>query len=133
MRTSTIRRTCLALTSTAALGAAAMTGVAATSHAAKPPATRAVTAPAGEKLRFSATRLRAPAGRVTLKMTNRDDIAHNIALRGRKLATPRVGRIVGTGKVSKVTATLPAGTYTYYCSVFGHESSGMRGTLTVTG
>lgn len=131
MRTSTIRRAGLALTATAALGAAAMTGVAATSQATKPPATRTVTAPAGEKLRYSAARLKAPAGRVTLRMINRDDIAHNIAVRGKKLATPRIGRIVGTGRVSKVTATLPAGTYTYYCTVFGHESSGMRGTLTV--
>lgn len=131
MKTLTIRRACLALTATAALGAAAMTGVAATSQAGTPPATRTVTAPAGEKLRFSATRLRAPAGRVTLKMVNRDDIAHNIAVRGPRLAKSRVGRIVGTGKVSKVTATLPAGTYTFYCSVFGHERSGMRGTLTV--
>ncbi len=131
MRTSTIRRASLALTATAALGAAAMTGFAATSQATKPPATRTVTAPAGEKLRYSATRLKAPAGRVTLKMINRDDIAHNIAVRGKKLAKPRIGRIVGMGKTSKVTATLPAGTYTYYCSVFGHESSGMRGTLTV--
>ena len=132
MTTSNIRRAGLALTATAALGAAAMTSFAATSQATTPPVTRTVTAPAGEKLRFSATRLRAPAGRVTLKMTNRDDIAHNIAVRGPKLAKARVGKIVGTGKVSKVTATLPAGGYTFYCSVFGHESGGMRGTLTVT-
>ena len=64
-------------------------------------------------------------------MTNRDDIAHDIAVRGKKLASPKKGKIVGTGKVSKVTVTLPAGTYTFYCTVFGHESSGMRGTLTV--
>lgn len=131
MKTSTIRRTSLALTATAALGAAAMTAVAATSQATKPPVTRSVTAPAGDTLRFSAKRLTAPAGRVTLKMTNRDDIAHNIAVRGPKLAKARVGKIVGTGKISRVTATLPAGSYTFYCSVFGHESSGMRGTLTV--
>ncbi|MBJ7456428.1 MAG: cupredoxin domain-containing protein [Thermoleophilia bacterium] len=131
MRTSSIRGACLALTATAALGAAAMTGAAATSQSAKASATRSVTAPAGEKLRFSATRLKAPAGSVTLKMTNRDDIGHNIAVRGKKLAKPRLGKIVQTGKVSKVTVNLPAGTYTFYCSVFGHESSGMRGTLTV--
>jgi plastocyanin len=131
MRTSTIRRASLALTATAALGAAAMTGFAATSQSTTPSATRTVTAPAGEKLRYSAARLKAPPGRVTLRMINRDDIAHNIAVRGPKLAKARVGKIVGMGGVSKVTATLPAGRYTYYCSVFGHESSGMRGTLTV--
>lgn len=129
MSTSRIRSACLALTAVAALGAAAITGTAATSNATG--ATRALSAKPGEKLAYSAKRLTAPAGRVTLKMTNRDDIAHDIAVRGKKLASPKKGKIVGTGKVSKVTVTLPAGTYTFYCTVFGHESSGMRGTLTV--
>lgn len=129
MTTSRIRRTGLALTAVAALGAAAMTGAAATSHATG--ATRALSAKPGEKLGYSVKTLRAPAGRVTLKMTNRDDIAHDIAVRGGKLAKPKKGRIVGPGKVSTVTVTLPAGTYTFYCTVFGHASSGMRGTLTV--
>ncbi len=131
MTTTRIRRVGLALTATAALGAAAMTAVAATSDATTPTTTRSFTAPAGDTLRFSVTRLTAKAGPVTLKMTNRNDIAHNVALRGRKLAKPKLGKIVDTGKVSKITVTLPAGTYTYYCSVFGHESSGMKGTLTV--
>lgn len=131
MSTSPIRRTGLALTAAAALGAAAMSGAAATSHATG--ATRALTAKPGTKLAYSVKTLRAPAGTVTLRMTNRDDVAHNIAVRGKKLATPRKGRIVQTGKVSTVTVTLPAGTYTFYCTVFGHESSGMRGTLRIVG
>jgi len=128
MRTSRIRRAGLALTA-AALGAAAVTGAAATSHATG--ATRSLSAKPGVKLGYSVTRLSAPAGGVTLRMTNKDEVAHNIAVRGKKLATPRKGRIVGKGKVSTVTVTLPAGTYTFYCTVFGHEDSGMRGTLTV--
>jgi uncharacterized cupredoxin-like copper-binding protein len=39
--------------------------------------------------------------------------------------------VIGGGR-STVTATLKAGTYTFYCSVPGHEQAGMRGTLTVT-
>ena len=126
MRTSRIRRAALALTATAALAAAAMTGAAAPSSA------RTLSAKPGEKLAYSVTRLSAPAGKVTLRMTNKDDIAHNVALRGKKLAKPHLGKVVGAGKVSTVAVTLPAGTYTFYCSVFGHEASGMRGTLTVT-
>jgi uncharacterized cupredoxin-like copper-binding protein len=30
-----------------------------------------------------------------------------------------------------VRATVKSGTYTFYCSVPGHEAGGMKGTLTV--
>lgn len=129
MRTSRIRRAGLALTLTAALGAAAITATAATSHAKV--TKRTLSAKPGAKPAFSVKRLTARSGRVTLRMVNRDDIAHDIAVRGKKLKKPRKGRIVGTGKVSTVTVTLKPGTYTFYCTVFGHESSGMRGTLRV--
>lgn len=127
-----MRRAALALTCTAALGAAAIAGLAATSDPAATPtgATRAVRSAGGETLTFSITHLSAPAGRVTLKLTNRATIGHNIALRGKALR-PRLGRIVPTGGTSKVVATLAPGRYTYYCSIFGHEKSGMRGTLVV--
>jgi len=89
MRTSRIGRAALALTATAALAAAAMTGAAAPSSA------RTLSAKPGEKLAYSVTRLSAPAGKVTLRMTNKDDIAHNVALRGKKLAKPHLGKVVG--------------------------------------
>lgn len=132
MRTSRIRALTLALTGSAALGAAAITGVAATSGAATPKGvTKMFVTAKGEKLAFSTKALRAPAGKVTLKVTNRGDFGHNIALRGKKLKA-REGAVVDAGRVSKVVATLKPGTYTFYCSVFGHESGGMKGTLTVT-
>ena len=129
MRTSRIRRAGLALTVAAALGAATITAAAATSHARV--TKRSLSAKPGEKPAYSAKRLTVRSGRVTLRMVNRDDIAHDIAVRGKKLKKPRKGRIVGRGKVSTVTVTLKPGTYTFYCTVFGHEASGMRGTLKV--
>ena len=32
-----------------------------------------------------------------------------------------------------MSVTLKPGNYTFYCTVFGHEKGGMKGTLTVTG
>jgi uncharacterized cupredoxin-like copper-binding protein len=42
------------------------------------------------------------------------------------------GDIVSSGGVSTITIPdLKPGTYTYFCSVPGHEAAGMKGTLTV--
>lgn len=120
------RRGALALTLTAALGTAAIVGVA---TAAKPPATRNLSA-SGTKLAFDKRTLTAPAGRVQLVLTNRSSISHSVAIRGNGLAA-RKGKVVGRNGVSRVTATVKAGRYTYFCTVEGHERAGMKGTLTV--
>jgi plastocyanin len=126
-----VRTAALALVLAGAVGAAGLTGVALAARATPPPATRTISTAAGEKLAFSRSTLRVPAGRVVLRLNNVGDIGHNIAVRGRKLARPRLGKIVQKGKISTVTVTLAAGTYTYFCSVFGHKKGGMKGTLTV--
>jgi plastocyanin len=123
------RHAALALTVAAAAGAAALAGLA--TAAAKPPAVRSLSS-TGNELSYNVEVLRAPAGPVKLVYRNRSELAHNVALRGRKLAKPRLGKVVGKGRRSIVSfASLPAGRYTFYCSVFGHESGGMKGTLTV--
>ncbi len=127
MRVTGRRALALAMIGTAGVGAAGMTGLA---LAAKAPANRALSVK-GYELRFDKKSLRAPSGRVNLVLTNRGDLAHNVALRGRGLAKPRLGKVVGKGKVSRVTAVLRPGRYVFYCSVFGHEDGGMRGTLVV--
>ena len=126
-----IRGAALALTLAGAVGAAGLTAVALAARATTPPATRTISTSTGEKLKYSRSTLRAPAGRVVLRMKNVGEIGHNIGVRGRKLANPKRGRIAQPGKVSTVAVTLKAGTYTYFCSVFGHEKGGMKGTLTV--
>jgi len=126
-----LRSAALALTVTGAVGAAGLAGVALTAPAAAPAATRTISTATGEKLKYSRSTLRVPAGRVVLRVRNAGDIGHNIAVRGRKLDRPKRGRIAQPGKVSTVTVTLAPGTYTYFCSVFGHEQGGMKGTLTV--
>ena len=129
MTPSRTRAAGIALTVTAALGAAVVCGVA-TAAKAKPPATRTVTA-SGTALRYNVASLSAPAGRVKLVLNNKASIRHSIAISGRSITTKK-GRVVGKGGTSTVTITLAAGRYTYFCHVEGHAKSGMKGTLTVS-
>jgi len=81
------------------------------------------------QLKFVASSATATPGRVTLRMRNAASVPHDIAIRG--AGGNQVGPVVSGGGVSTVTATLKPGTYTFYCSVDGHEAAGMKGTLTV--
>jgi plastocyanin/mono/diheme cytochrome c family protein len=83
-------------------------------------------------LKFDEASLTAPkAGKVTIVFTNPSPIPHNVTVQ-----EGTNGRVLGhtptfaSGKKSLVL-TLPAGKYTYYCSVPGHRQAGMVGTLTV--
>jgi plastocyanin len=84
--------------------------------------------PTGQ-LKFLASSASATAGKVTLRMKNMSSVDHDIAIKGAGVS--QVGPIVDNGGVSTVSANLPKGTYTFYCSVDGHEAAGMKGTLTV--
>ena len=125
------RATALALTVTAAVGVAAISGAAtaAKQTATKPPAKRALSA-SGTALAFNKKSLKAPRGRVQLVLTNRSDIEHDVSIRGNGLKA-KYGKTVGKGGVSRVTAAVKPGRYTYFCSVSGHEAAGMKGTLTI--
>jgi plastocyanin len=83
------------------------------------------------QLRFSKSTLEAPAGKITLVMENPSPLEHDIALKGQ--GVDEIGKTVGQGGKSTVSADLKPGKYEFYCSVPGHEAAGMKGTLTVTG
>jgi plastocyanin len=85
--------------------------------------------PTGQ-LKFLASSATATGGKVTLRMKNASSVPHDIAIKGAG-GINQVGAIVSGGGTSTVTATLAPGTYTFYCSVDGHEAAGMKGTLTV--
>lgn len=70
----------------------------------------------------------APAGEITFRMQNDSSLPHNIAVRN---GSRTEGPVVTQGGTSEFTANLRAGTYTFYCSVPGHEEGGMVGELTV--
>jgi plastocyanin len=95
------------------------------------PATSLKLAADKSALKFDKTSLTAPAGKVTITMSNPSSLSHNIAIEGGGLDS--AGPIVGNGGTSTVTANLKAGKYTFFCAVDGHRQAGMQGTLTVTG
>jgi mono/diheme cytochrome c family protein len=78
-------------------------------------------------LAFATDKASAPPGSIKIASPNESPIQHNIAL---KPGGP-VGPVVGSGGTSEFTANLKPGSYTFYCSVPGHEAGGMKGTLTV--
>ena len=80
-------------------------------------------------LKFTASSAAATAGKVTLRMRNMSSVQHDIAIKGNGVNV--VGPIVVNGGVSTVTADLKPGSYTFYCSVDGHEAAGMVGPLRV--
>jgi uncharacterized cupredoxin-like copper-binding protein len=71
----------------------------------------------------------APAGQLEIDSPNKSSVDHNIAIEGS--GVDEKGPVVKDGGVSKVTADLKAGEYTFYCSVDGHREAGMEGKLTV--
>ncbi len=84
--------------------------------------------PTGQ-LKFLASSASATAGKVTLRMKNASSVPHDIGVKGAGVS--QVGPVVSGGGLSTVSTTLKPGSYTFYCSVDGHEAAGMKGTLTV--
>jgi plastocyanin len=84
--------------------------------------------PTGQ-LKFLAPSASATPGKVTLRMKNASSVPHDIGVKGAGLN--QLGSVVSGGGTSTVSAALKPGTYTFFCSVDGHEAAGMKGTLTV--
>ena len=75
--------------------------------------------------------LSAKAGKITFAFTNKSPLPHNLTI---QVGTN--GKILGatptfSGGTRSLTLTLPAGMYTYFCSVPGHRQAGMLGMLMV--
>ena len=71
-------------------------------------------------------------GSVSLAVTNDGPTIHNVSIRDAS------GKVVGAtqdlkpGQSENLTVDIPAGTYILFCSLPGHESLGVKGSLTVT-
>ena len=88
-----------------------------------------LTADPGGALKFDKSSLTAKPGKVTIVMDNPSDLPHAVELEGQGIE--EAGDTVQKGGVSKVSATVKAGEYEYYCPVGNHKQAGMEGTLTV--
>lgn len=67
-----------------------------------------------------------PAGEAEIAIVNEGGILHNVVFEGADVKVEAQG-----GQAVSETFTLEPGTYTYYCDVPGHRSSGMEGEVTV--
>jgi plastocyanin len=98
---------------------------------------RSVTVPAGGELRASGKEYSFDPSRVTVEragplritLRNEGELAHDLRVRqgDRDLG----GTPVFQDGSRSATVRLPAGSYTFYCSVGDHEELGMKGTLRV--
>ncbi|MFK8024389.1 MAG: multicopper oxidase domain-containing protein [Ilumatobacter sp.] len=73
--------------------------------------------------------LTAPAGNVTLNVVNGGAIEHNLAVRELGVSTPN---LMSRGVDALALGELEPGTYELYCSIAGHDTSGMVADLTIT-
>jgi plastocyanin len=82
------------------------------------------------QLAYQVSSATATAGALEIDSRNASGTPHDIALEegGRLLGK---GEVVSNGGVSRLSVTLRAGRYTFYCTVPGHRDGGMEGTLTV--
>lgn len=82
----------------------------------------------GKEFEFIPNTLSAPADtEVTVQLENVGTIEHDFTVDEANLTVLVPATETGSG-----TFELPAGTYTFYCSVPGHREAGMEGTLTVS-
>lgn len=102
---------------------------AATTPAASAGTTLQVAADPSGQLAYDKKSLTAKAGDITIEFTNDSQIPHNVTIEQGEKEEGATDTIQGS-KTSK-SFTLKAGTYSFYCTVTGHEAAGMKGTLTV--
>jgi plastocyanin len=82
-----------------------------------------------DSLKFEPTELEAEAGTVAIGLTSGSSVEHNVVIEGAG-DDPVVEAAAGQTAVG--TVDLEAGDYTFYCSIPGHRTAGMEGTLTVS-
>ena len=69
---------------------------------------------------------------VALAVTNDGPTVHNVTIRDSAGTVLAATKDLKAGQSETLSVQIPPGTYVMYCSLPGHESLGIKGTLTVT-
>jgi plastocyanin len=112
-------------------GGGSTTAPASTAPTTKTGSTVAVAADPSGALAYVQKTLTAPAGSDTFQFTNDSPVPHNLTFEKAGTANQLGATKTFASGSASLTLTLAKGTYSYYCSVPGHEAAGMKGTLTV--
>ena len=87
---------------------------------------------AAHEFAFAPSTLAVAAGQVTFHVRNTGALEHEFEiLKGETVIDEIEGLVPGLER--DLAVTLEPGEYVYVCRLAGHEESGMKGTLTVTG
>jgi plastocyanin len=85
------------------------------------------------EFKFDPLSLSAPHGKVVFYLVNAGTQAHDMVIRDSSSNRVNGSDLISAGDSSVFTVdSINAGTYTIVCTQPGHESSGMKGTLTIT-
>jgi plastocyanin len=86
------------------------------------------------EFKFAPSTINTPAGTIVFYLVNDgNNTSHDLAIRDSTGKTIGKSELVSAGDSVVFTVdNIAAGTYTIFCDQPGHESSGMKGTLTVT-
>jgi DNA-binding NarL/FixJ family response regulator/plastocyanin len=124
------RRTAIAGVGLAAAAMVTALAIAATGSA-KGGQKLSLRASASGALKYNKKTLHAKPGTATITLTNPSGsgLRHGVEVEGKGIE--KRSKIIGPGKTSRVTVTLKAGTYEFYCPVDDHKNSGMKGTIVV--
>jgi manganese oxidase len=82
------------------------------------------------EFKFAPDKVSAVRG-TTLTVTNSGTIQHDLKLRQDSKVIGGTA-LVAPGKSTSLKVSVPPGSYVMFCSVPGHEQSGMKGTFTVS-
>ena len=87
------------------------------------------------EFKFDPSTVSAPAGKVVFYLVNAgNNTSHDLFIRDDKGTKIAGSDLISAGDSSVFTVdNIAAGSYIIYCDQPGHESSGMKGTLTITG
>jgi uncharacterized cupredoxin-like copper-binding protein len=78
------------------------------------------------EFRFTLAKKSVKHGSVTFKVTNNGKVKHDFSIGG------KTTKLLSPGKSATLTVTLKKGSVSFKCTVSGHASAGMKGTLKVT-